>query len=55
MERLTAANKSVFVWSVDEPGDMRRMLDLGVHGIVTNRPKQMLDAVEKQQQQCRKR
>eukprot|EP00878_Enallax_costatus_P030808 GHUV01033601.1.p1 GENE.GHUV01033601.1~~GHUV01033601.1.p1 ORF type:complete len:265 (+),score=62.24 GHUV01033601.1:496-1290(+) len=49
MGQLTAANKSVFAWSVDDPGDMQRMLDLGVHGMVTNRPKVLLEAVRSRQ------
>ena len=33
-----AANMPVFVWTVDEPADMRRLLRWGVDGIMTGRP-----------------
>jgi glycerophosphoryl diester phosphodiesterase len=33
-----AQNIAVHVWTVDEVGDMRRLLDWGVDGIVTDRP-----------------
>ena len=33
-----AANMPVFVWTVDDPRDMRRLLRWGVDGIMTDRP-----------------
>jgi glycerophosphoryl diester phosphodiesterase len=37
MQALHEAGRRVFAWTVDEPGDVRRLLDLGgVAGIVTN-------------------
>jgi glycerophosphoryl diester phosphodiesterase len=33
-----ARGLAVFVWTVDDETDMRRLLDLGVHGVMTDRP-----------------
>lgn len=37
VEAAHAAGKFVHVWTVNEPGEMRRLLSMGVDGIVTDR------------------
>ena len=49
-ERLMATavehGVDVHVWTIDEPDEMQRLLDLGVHGIMTDRPAVLRDVLE---------
>lgn len=38
VERAERAGLQVHVWTIDDEAEMRRLLDLGVHGIMTDRP-----------------
>jgi len=40
--RAHARGHRVFVWTVDEPADVRFVLDLGVDTVITNRPAEVL-------------
>jgi len=46
-ERFVAAARAagipVHVWTIDDPDEMRRLLDLGVDGIMTDRPEVLRD------------
>jgi glycerophosphoryl diester phosphodiesterase len=36
----------VDVWTINDPGEMRRLLDLGVSVIMTDRPETLTDVLE---------
>ncbi|HTY72621.1 MAG TPA: glycerophosphodiester phosphodiesterase [Actinomycetes bacterium] len=42
VERARSHGNEVHVWTVDDPDDVRRCLDLGVDAIITNRPADVL-------------
>jgi glycerophosphoryl diester phosphodiesterase len=46
VERAHERGHRVFVWTVDEPDDVRYVLGLGVDTVITNRPAEVLGRIE---------
>lgn len=46
VERFERAGTQVHVWTVNESADMNRLLDWGVHGIITDRPDVLRSVLE---------
>jgi glycerophosphoryl diester phosphodiesterase len=43
VKKAHAGNKEVHVWTVNESEEMKRLIDLGVNSIITNRPDVLVD------------
>lgn len=46
MKAANRAGLQVHVWTVDDPAEMNALLDLGVHGVMTDRPKVLKEVLE---------
>jgi glycerophosphoryl diester phosphodiesterase len=53
VEAAHAGGKQVHVWTINEPADMHRLLDLGVDGIVTDRPDLLNEVVDARGEEAR--
>ena len=50
VERAHRLGVAVHVWTIDEPTEIERLLDMGVDGIMTDRPTVLRDTLEARQQ-----
>ena len=46
LKELRRRNKTVFAWTINEAEDMKRLMDLGVDGIITDRPTTLFQLIE---------
>jgi Glycerophosphoryl diester phosphodiesterase len=47
VEKAHKAGKEVHVWTVNEPEDMKKMIDLNVNSIITNYPEKVKEILDK--------
>jgi glycerophosphoryl diester phosphodiesterase len=45
-ERAREAGVKVATWVVDDPGEMRRLLRFDLYGVGSNRPAEMMEALQ---------
>jgi glycerophosphoryl diester phosphodiesterase len=46
VDRVHALGMEVHTWTIDDPADMRTVLDRGVDGVITNKPDVLIDVLE---------
>ncbi|ALM52755.1 glycerophosphodiester phosphodiesterase family protein [Halomonas huangheensis] len=50
VERAHQADYQLFAWTVNQPGQMARLLDMGVDGIITDRPDRLAALLDERRQ-----